>query len=525
MPRVLLISAIMLPLFSCPVIAQEQEPFDFLQQNIWKEIGEAQYDAKPYSPKASKEKENPSPSIQHVQEPSPKTTPSDNTDTLDAKGETPRPGGELTTKTVEKTGIGETVDAARHDATLQAIRQVAGEYIDAKRLVDLKMDDKQLEEKLSETIISYSNAFVENVETISCKQKDNAWYCSVKVTVKAKPLLDRLAESNIPTKIITSAPIDRSTIQEQLQTEGKEQEGAESLVKRLINETLDFYDVKLVGKFTRADSNGSELKFENSFPGVWVKAGLEFRARQDTITEWQKTFAMIADSKFEASFDINSSVTSPARKGPGFSFIPAQNSYNYFQSYSPSLDRSSGNSGKSRFVVCVEFAASPIVGPGKTVLDVRAQCFSKDVEGLPKQNGEHAVEAAYANKGPKFEVVLLDENGAEINRQSFGTPFPNPGNLSAIRFKGRYFLWAGYSDRKNVSSGGVFTDAGAYAQLRNGVGAYYYKGPRVGPEVPYLPPEFLLLPKPSDVIRADLYVLLQPDELNRVNTAGIVKRW
>jgi hypothetical protein len=213
--------------------------------------------------------------------------------------ETGRSGAEISSRTVEVTGEGESLDAAHDDATRQAIMQVAGEYIDTKRLVVLKIDDERLSEMLSEKIISYSNGFVEKVEPISSENKAGLFYFRAKITIKTEPLVDKLAGMDISTKSVSPAPIDTLTIIQRLRAGARAGKGATALIQRLINEQLDFYEVKLAGEFKQVD----EPKV-SSLPGVWVKAPLKFRARQDTITEWQKTFAMIADASFEGSFHI-----------------------------------------------------------------------------------------------------------------------------------------------------------------------------------------------------------------------------
>jgi hypothetical protein len=101
-------------------------------------------------------------------------------------------------ESVEVTGVGRTAAEAREDGLRQAVQHVVGVYVVAKRRVEIKMTDKQLQQKVEENILSYTNAYVDKTEVLSATEKSGLIEIKLKVTVVVRKLIDRLEALDIP---------------------------------------------------------------------------------------------------------------------------------------------------------------------------------------------------------------------------------------------------------------------------------------------------------------------------------------
>lgn len=197
-----------------------------------------------------------------------------------------------TTKIVEVTGLGETPEAARKDASRLAVQQVAGVYIDNRRRVETKMSADQVSTIVEEKLLSYTNAYVSKFEPVSHECSNGTCRVVAKVTVNVAPLVQTLRASEVPT-----VEFDSNSAEAAATTLSAERAAAYETYRDLIAR-IDTLVTVGVGE---AKVNANLPSASNS---VWLTVPIYFFANGAASKEWAEKFRLIADKRESASFQI-----------------------------------------------------------------------------------------------------------------------------------------------------------------------------------------------------------------------------
>lgn len=101
-----------------------------------------------------------------------------------------RPDPAAAQKIVVSTGVGETNEAARKNALGRAVEEAVGVVVDAQTTVE----NEQL---ISDKILTYSDAYVSNVEVLRSWTEAGLTNIKIKATVEMRPLTQKLKANNI----------------------------------------------------------------------------------------------------------------------------------------------------------------------------------------------------------------------------------------------------------------------------------------------------------------------------------------
>lgn len=203
------------------------------------------------------------------------------------------------TKIVEVTGLGESPEAARKDASRLAVQQVAGVYIDNRRRVETKMSADQVSTIVEDKLLSYTNAYVSKFEPVS--QECNNGNCKIvaRVTVNVAPLVQTLRASAVPT-----VEFDGNSAEAAATTLGAERAAAFETYKDLIARIDNLVTVG-VGK---AEINANLPSTSDS---VWLTVPITFFASGAASNEWAEKFKLIADKRERVSLEVTKIPSEP----------------------------------------------------------------------------------------------------------------------------------------------------------------------------------------------------------------------
>jgi len=199
---------------------------------------------------------------------------------------------EPATKTVEVTGLGETAEAARKDASRLAVQQVAGVYIDNRRRVETRMSDKQVSTIVEEKLLSYTNAYVSKFEPVT--QECDGGNCKViaRITVRVAPLVQTLRASDVPT-----VEFDSNSAAAAAATLSAERASALDTYKDLIARLENLVTVS-VGQ-TEVNAN-----MPSESESVWLTVPVTFLANGSATREWSEKFKRMADKRQRVALDV-----------------------------------------------------------------------------------------------------------------------------------------------------------------------------------------------------------------------------
>ncbi|OSJ08131.1 hypothetical protein BSZ18_20320 [Bradyrhizobium canariense] len=204
-----------------------------------------------------------------------------------------RPAGNSPpTKIVEVTGLGDTPEAARKDASRLAVQQVAGVYIDNRRRVETKMSADQVSTIVEEKLLSYTNAYVSKFEPVSQECTNGNCKVVARITVNVAPLVQTLRASAVPT-----VEFDSNSAEAAATTLGAERAAAFETYKDLIAR-IDTLVTVGVGK---AEVNANLPSASDS---VWLTVPITFFANSAANKEWTEKIKLIADKREQVSLEV-----------------------------------------------------------------------------------------------------------------------------------------------------------------------------------------------------------------------------
>lgn len=187
-------------------------------------------------------------------------------------------------KTVDVTGYGETVDAARSDAARQAVQQVAGVYVDNRRRIDENVTDQKVSTVVSEKVLSYTNAYVTRLDVGDVANSKGLFTMHAHVSVAVSPLIKTLNDNNIPTVAFdTNSAVATAT------TAAAEKADAEKLYMDLLDRVSDLVIVSV-------GTPKPLINLPASADHIWLQIPMTYFANKDAIAEWRKKMALIAQS-------------------------------------------------------------------------------------------------------------------------------------------------------------------------------------------------------------------------------------
>ena len=198
------------------------------------------------------------------------------------------------TRTVEVTASGDTADAAEKEAARQAVQQVAGVFIDARRRFEMHMSDQKADQIVEEKILSYTNAYVSEFKVLSSDSKNGVYTIAARVTVKVAPLLKTLQANNVPTTVFFDSNSGGATAE----TEAEEKRKALELYRDLVSRLDNLLQIG-IGK---AEVSSSIPSAPNS---AWISVPITYFANKDAMREWHDKFALFADKRARLRIDTS----------------------------------------------------------------------------------------------------------------------------------------------------------------------------------------------------------------------------
>lgn len=152
-------------------------------------------------------------------------------------------------KIVEATGVGETLDLAKEDAIRQAVQKAVGSYVSSDLIT--KNDDV-----IKDKVISLSAGFVEKTEiTLQNKREDGLFETKIKATVTSTKLRRALEDQNIATTDLDSESLFGEALTK-LDNTNSTLTLWDNLLKKLM---VSGFTAKLIGKPSIEPISGDEV--------------------------------------------------------------------------------------------------------------------------------------------------------------------------------------------------------------------------------------------------------------------------
>ena len=190
---------------------------------------------------------------------------------------------QATVRTVSVKGIGATSEEAQRDAARQAVQEVAGLYIDARRKVESKITDQAISDIVHEKILSYSNAYITKLEVTNVtKQPDGLVVAEAKISVAVAPLIKALQNNNVPT-----VAFDTPTARGQVEIATREKQGAIDLYADLLKRASNLI---AIGIGTPRVNTTLAAPVDQS----WLTIPITYMANDEAVKEWRSKFERIA---------------------------------------------------------------------------------------------------------------------------------------------------------------------------------------------------------------------------------------
>ena len=307
------------------------------------------------------------------------------------------------TKTVEVTGLGDTPDAARKDATRQAVQQVAGVFVDNRRRIELKMSDQTVSQIVEEKILSYTNAYVTKLDVLSTEHETRDYAVKARVTVVIAPLLATLSASNVPVVAFDAHSAEGTAVSI---TDEKTQ--ALAIYADLLARVDELVKIGL-GKTEAAPSIPSAPSW------TWFSVPLTFFVNDERLQEWRKKFEKIANKRDSFSMAVTSHAV---RSRSPECTIPFVALHEWDSNVRATFLSAQPGSGQTGVAACFANRTGPA--------SVNLNCFGR--EYVPT-GSDLSLQKATAAIG--FVVEFLDKEGEVVHsRRSKFANFPalNFGN-------------------------------------------------------------------------------------------------
>ena len=208
-------------------------------------------------------------------------------------------------RTVTVTGIGASPDEARRDAARQAVQQVVGLYIDARRQVESKITDQAVSEIVRENILSYSNAYITKLDVAKTStQSDGLVSVEATVSVSVAPLIKILQDKNVPT-----VAFDTSTAIGQVDVAARAKQGAIDLYADLVQRSADLVTLSI--GTPRVDTS-----LPASVDHSWLTIPVTYIANAEAIKEWRAKFEHIAAKHMTLDIPVLSTMANTGSTQP-----------------------------------------------------------------------------------------------------------------------------------------------------------------------------------------------------------------
>ena len=196
-------------------------------------------------------------------------------------------------RVVNVKGLGSSSEEAQRDAARQAVQQVAGLYIDARRRVESKITDQKVAEVVEEKILSYTNAYLSKLEILkAARQSDGLVVVEARATVIVAPLVKALQASNIPT-----VAFDTATAIGQVEVSTREKQSAIDLYADLVKRSSNLIDLT-VG--TPKVDTSMQAPVDKS----WLRIPLTYVANAQAIRDWRSKMELIASRRMTVQMPI-----------------------------------------------------------------------------------------------------------------------------------------------------------------------------------------------------------------------------
>lgn len=306
------------------------------------------------------------------------------------------------TETVQITASGDTPDAARKEAARMAVQQVAGVFIDHRRIIEINMSDKKVSEIVNEKILSYTNAYVSKLEVLSTDEMSGIHTITAEVTVALGPLLKTLQENKVPT-----FPFDSSSAAATAETISDEKEKALRMYRDLIAR-LDTLVQIGIGKAEVSPS------IPSAAGSTWISVPITFFANKDAAEEWRKKFELIADRHARIEIAVPNYPTRGRECAlPRATAMPMTTQETFLHP--------APGSGQTETGVAACFISS--ASPKGLIADCRGRAFV--LQTTAQRPGGTDTDISIAKRASLIRLVVnfIDKNGSAV--YSFKTPFRN----------------------------------------------------------------------------------------------------
>jgi peptidoglycan hydrolase-like protein with peptidoglycan-binding domain len=309
-------------------------------------------------------------------------------------------------RTVEVTGTGDSPDAARKDAARLAIQQVVGVYVDNRRRIELNVSENKVSEIVNEKVISYTNAYVSQLDVTNTERKDGIFRVTARVGVSVAPLLKVLQDNAVPT-----VPFDSVTAASTVETLSQEKTGAIELYADLVDKADNLIKVGV-------GSPSVDPELPSTPEDAWLRIPLTYSVNEDQLREWRAKFELFARDRATVLLQVRN-----WRRGdcslPELQ-IAIGSSAGWQQSFLTRQPDSSQHGVAACFVS--QLTANGVLAEclGRTfVMDNR-----RDQTCMPEKPC-----LLFGQRAAKIRLVLelLDQSGAVI--YTFRQPFPNYPSL------------------------------------------------------------------------------------------------
>jgi hypothetical protein len=310
-------------------------------------------------------------------------------------------------RTVETKGVGDSPEAARHDAARLAVQQVAGVFIDNRRRIELKVSDEKVSEVVNEKLISYTNAYVSKIDVLRTEQKNGTFEVTARIAVAVAPLLKVLQDNAVPT-----VAFDTASAASTVETLGAETRGAIELYTDLVDKVDALIRVGV-----------GTPKVDPSLPSppeeAWLRIPLTYSMNEDAAREWRTKFQLFAQRRAEVFFQVTqlrSAQCDLLMPSIGYQVGPSAQKLGFLAEQQPSHLEG----------VAACFSSYPI--PGGLVAECLGRTFFSERRDNQCTPGKPCIRFSQKAAQVRLVVELLDANNDVI--YAVRNPFQNFPSLA-----------------------------------------------------------------------------------------------
>jgi hypothetical protein len=194
---------------------------------------------------------------------------------------------QVSSRTVEVDGVGDTPDAARKDAVRLALQQVVGMFLDNQRRIEENISDAKISEVVNEKIISYTNGYVNRIEILRTQKKDDLFEVTAKIEVGITPILKVLQDNALPV-----VNFDTASAASAVEALSAEKSDATKLYSDLIDKIENLLNVGI-------GTPQVDASLFSSPDEAWLRLPVTFSVNQDVEQEWRSKFELFAQKRAE----------------------------------------------------------------------------------------------------------------------------------------------------------------------------------------------------------------------------------